>query len=81
MYSHKGGRQFIERRHKTEFREILNAVSEVDAPSLRKKVSKEKTMVGEELYSPIALNERFESVLTAKGWNMARGLKTQASQL
>lgn len=36
------------------------------------KVSKEKGMVGELLYSPPAMNQSFKNLLTVRGWEESR---------
>jgi hypothetical protein len=47
---------------------VTDAVRGVDAALARTKVSKEKTMPGQMLYSPVALNAAFEAQLYPKGW-------------
>ncbi len=71
-YSFKGGKEFIEKNHLAELKEIKEVVSSVDAPSCKTKESKEKTMKGRMLYSPIKLNNIFFDGFKKRGWNTVR---------
>ena len=44
----------------------------MDAKACRTKVSKEKTMVGKLLYSPIEMNARFDQLLVMQHWKVNR---------
>ncbi|MER3559439.1 MAG: hypothetical protein C4336_08380, partial [Armatimonadota bacterium] len=54
------------------WKEIQDVISAVDANKCRTKVSKEKTMKGELLFSPIDMNAAFKRLLRTKGWQENR---------
>ncbi|MEM4066973.1 MAG: BglII/BstYI family type II restriction endonuclease [Candidatus Micrarchaeaceae archaeon] len=68
-YDHKGGRAFIESRFPEEFKEILEVISRVDLNKYKTKRSKEKTMPGKMLYSPVGLNKAFKEEFESMGWS------------
>lgn len=68
QYSFKNGLDEITKRYPHLLAEIKDAIVTVDASQARTKLSKEKTMVGRMLYSPIALNKAFQRELYPKGW-------------
>jgi len=47
-------------------------IQRVDGNACKTKVSAEKTMPGEILYSPIALNKAFSALLAARNWKESR---------
>ncbi len=51
---------------------MQDVVAAVNASECRTKVSKEKTMKGELLFSPIDMNAGFKSMLRTKGWQENR---------
>jgi hypothetical protein len=67
-FSFKQGKEFIEAKHKNELREVGEVILHVDARRLKTKISKEKTMPGAQLYSPIALNKEFDLEFQKRGW-------------
>ena len=71
-FSFKRGREFIQRYHQLEFKEVEDVISSVDATSLKTKISKEKTMPGMKLYSPIALNKAFDAQFQKGQWTKYR---------
>lgn len=71
-YSHKGGDLFISSHHQEELKEIELIIAGVNASRCRTKTSKEKTMVGKKLYSPIALNRAFRKAFGSRGWGKKR---------
>jgi hypothetical protein len=71
-YSHKRGKDFILRNHPEELEEIRQAIGRVDAEKLKTKQSKEKTMPGQMLYSPIEMNSEYENVFAQFGWKGER---------
>jgi len=76
-FSFKGGKEFLEKTHVNELKEIREVISLVDALACRTKKSREKTMKGKMLYSPIDLNKRFFELFEEKGWNSVRiGVET-----
>lgn len=71
-YSHLNGLEFLLVHKPTLWEEIQEVVSAVDADECRTKVSKEKTMKGELLFSPVAMNAAFKRLLRAKSWEENR---------
>jgi hypothetical protein len=71
-YSHLNGLEFL-LVHKPElWAEIQRVIRSVNAEKCRTKVSKEKTMKGKILYSPIEMNKSFDALLKAKSWQESR---------
>ncbi|MBI5903000.1 MAG: hypothetical protein HZB84_05915 [Deltaproteobacteria bacterium] len=71
-YSHLNGLEFL-LVHKPElWKEIKAVIASVDAEKCKTKVSKEKTMMGKILYSPIDINNSFKKPLHKKGWEESR---------
>ncbi len=72
IYSHLNGLEFL-LVHKPElWKEIQSVVSAVNAEKCKTKVSKEKTMKGKLLYSPVEMNSAFNKLLRAKDWEESR---------
>jgi hypothetical protein len=72
MYSHLNGLEFLLVHNKRLWNEIQEVIAGVDARVCRTKVSREKTMIGELLYSPKDMNKGFHGKLRAKGWEESR---------
>ncbi len=72
-YSHKGGADFIAANHPAELHEVVDVLSRVDATIALTKDSKEKTMLGQLLYSPVALNKAIKGYLYPLGWAKSSG--------
>ncbi|HNQ65190.1 MAG TPA: BglII/BstYI family type II restriction endonuclease [Smithella sp.] len=71
-YSHLNGLEFL-LVHKPElWNEIQNVVSRVRAENCKTKISKEKTMKGKLLYSPIDMNKTFAALLHKNQWKESR---------
>jgi hypothetical protein len=71
-YSHLNGFEFL-LVHKPElWQEIENVIKTVDAEKCKTKISKEKTMKGALLYSPIKMNEMFKIELAKYHWKESR---------
>lgn len=68
-FSHKGGREFIREKFPREMDEIYQIISKVDLNGYKTKTSREKTMLGKMLYSPVALNKAFKSEFESLGWS------------
>lgn len=66
-YSHLGGRQILKVDYPQIDKEIDEAIKVITKISKTKK-SKEKTMKGEMLYSPIELNQRFKEEFHKRGF-------------
>ncbi len=72
IYSHLNGLEYLLVHKKALWQEIQMVVGKVDATTCRTKVSKEKTMVGKLLYSPIGINKQFCDELRKKAWEESR---------
>ena len=62
-YSHLNGLEYLLVHHKKLWKEIQTVIAEADAVKCKTKVSKEKTMIGKLLYSPVEMNKVFCSLL------------------
>jgi len=71
-YSHLNGLEFLIVHKPKLWKEIKNVVLAVDAENCKTKVSKEKTMKGKLLYSPIDMNSAFSKLLRANKWEESR---------
>jgi hypothetical protein len=71
-YSHLNGLEFLLVRRPTLWQEVQSVIAEVDAGVCRTKVSKEKTMEGRLLFSPVAMNAEFKRLLREKDWDESR---------
>ena len=69
IYSFNHGQEAIKKLHRAELKEVLQVIESVDAESCKTKVSKEKTMRDQILYSPPCLNEAFKKQFASRGWN------------
>ncbi len=72
FYSHLNGYEWLLVHRPKLWREIELSIKAVDAKSCRTKKSKEKTMLGQMLYSPIDMNEQFKQQLTKRKWEYRR---------
>ncbi|MDI6739284.1 MAG: BglII/BstYI family type II restriction endonuclease [Candidatus Edwardsbacteria bacterium] len=71
-YSHLNGLEYLLVHKPTLWKEIRSVITNVDATKHMTKVSKEKTMKGKFLYSPIDMNASFNRLLRAKAWKESR---------
>lgn len=71
-YSHLNGLEFLLVHKRALWSEIKTVITSVDANKCRTKVSKEKTMKGELLFSPIDMNAMFKEMLRQKDWHESR---------
>lgn len=71
-YSHLNGLEFLLVHKPYLWDEIKRVIDSVDAESCKTKVSKEKTIKGKLLYSPIAINNAFKSLLANDEWEESR---------
>ena len=71
-YSHLNGWEFLLVHKPNLWREIKTVIANVDAQKCKTKVSKEKTMKGKLLYSPVEMNTDFRRLLREKGWEESR---------
>ena len=68
IYSFAGGREYVEDHYPDALAEVEHVVKGVRAENCLTKESKEKTMNGKMLYSPIELNKEFVREFTKEGW-------------
>ena len=68
VYSHLNGHEFLLVHRKDLWDEVQEVIDEIDAEACKTKRSREKTMAGRLLYSPIDMNNAFKAGLQAKGW-------------
>ncbi len=71
-YSHLNGEEFLLVHHRELWNEILEIIDSVDAEACRTKVSREKTMAGDLLYSPIDMNKAMTAGFKERGWEQRR---------
>jgi len=67
-YSFNSGLEVVQSEYPALLNEIKEIIGEVDAGECKTKKSKEKTMTGRVLYSPVALNKVFKEHFLQKGW-------------
>jgi hypothetical protein len=67
-YSHLNGEEYLIVHHNELYREIIGIIESVDGDDFQTKESKEKTMIGKMLYSPIELNKAFNQKFSNLGW-------------
>jgi len=67
-YSIKNGEAVLQEQYSWVLSEIEAILSNVDANSSKIKISKEKTMNGKELYSPVDLNKKIKKGFISRGW-------------
>ena len=71
-FSFNNGDGATKERYPDLLQEIMDAITGVNALDCKTKKSKEKTMPGDMLYAPAALNEQFKKQLLPKGWRTLR---------
>ncbi len=71
-YSHLNGLEFLLIHMPKLWNEIKKVIESVNAEKCKTKISKEKTMKGKKLYSPIDMNKSFNKLLKAKSWKESR---------
>ncbi len=71
-YSHLNGEEYLLVHKPALWREVQDVLSGVDATACKTKVSQEKTMPGQILYSPADMNAAFKRGLEASGWSERR---------
>ena len=67
-FSQKDGKGYISKHFPDELQEVYDIIKSVQLSQFRTKVSKEKTMPGKMLYSPISLNKEYKKRFNAKRW-------------
>lgn len=73
-YSHLGGSEILKQHYPEYDREIYEVIDSIKAS--RTKISKEKTMKGKELYSPLDMNKQFRESFRRLGYEELRDTYT-----
>lgn len=68
LYSFAGGEEYITRNYPWALDDIKHGLSKIDASQFMVKTSRERTMTGRMLYSPIHINRAFVEAFTSLGW-------------
>ena len=71
-YSHLNGLEYLLVHMKRLWAEVKQVIQAVDGNACKTKVSKEKTMTGDVLFSPIDMNKAFSALLTDRSWKESR---------
>ncbi len=71
-YSHLNGEEYLLVHHASLYKEIKEIIRNVDANSLKTKISKEKTKTGNKLFSPVELNKEFVKLFDLNKWSESR---------
>lgn len=71
-YSFNDGELVIERKYPRLLSEVQEIVAMVNADRHKRKISREKTMPGKRLYSPVSLNRAFKKQFESRGWKEHR---------
>jgi hypothetical protein len=69
IYPFNNGVEYVKEKYPKELAEIERAIQSIDASLYKTKESKEKTMKGEMLFSPVELNEAFKKQLNPLNWS------------
>lgn len=67
-YSFNNGLEVVTKNYSHLLKEVETSIVNIDASQSRTKISKEKTMTGKTLYSPVNLNNSFKEELLPLGW-------------
>jgi len=68
-YSFNDGEAAVKKKYTKPLQEVYSVVAQVDSATHKTKSSKEKTMPGRVLYSPVSLNRAFKAAFESAGWN------------
>jgi hypothetical protein len=71
-YSHLNGEEYLLVHKAPVYQEIKDVITGIDATRCMRKVSKEKTMKGRRLYSPVCLNREFKKSFNSKRWQESK---------
>ena len=67
-YDFNGGIKFINENYSSELNEIQQVINQINATKYKNKISEEKTMPGQMLYSPKELNNAFKEEFIKTSW-------------
>jgi hypothetical protein len=79
-YSFNNGEGAVRSKYAPLLSEVEHAIANIDAAACKIKKSEEKTMPGQLLYSPKALNKQFKNQLFPLGWKAVRVPCTYATE-
>ena len=68
-FDFNGGSNLVKTKYAKELMELYAALASVDASTYLTKESKEKTMLGQMLYSPVGINNALKAFLNPLGWH------------
>lgn len=71
-YSHLNGLEYLLVHKKHLWEEVQQVIRSVDGNACKTKISKEKTMAGKVLFSPVDMNKCFSNHLCERGWSESR---------
>lgn len=71
-YSHLNGLEFLLVHKPKLWKELKTVIESIDAAACKTKISKEKTMKGKELFSPVVMNQKFKELLSERDWGESR---------
>ncbi len=72
IYSFNNGQQVVAAKYPTLLKEVQESIAAIDANGCKTKESKEKTMSGAMLFSPVGLNNCFKKQFYDRGWDSIR---------
>ena len=72
IYSHLNGLEYLLVHKKQLWKELQKVISSVDAEKCKTKISRERTMEGKALYSPVEMNKEFKKLLNQKEWKESK---------
>ena len=72
IYSHLNGLEYLLVHKKKLWEELQKVISSVDAEKCKTKISRERTMEGKALYSPVEMNKKFKKLLNQKEWKESK---------
>ena len=72
VYSFNKGKEIIEKKYFYLLKEIERVIANIESKEYMVKESKEKTMPGKMLYSPVSLNKAFKREFSKLDWKCVR---------
>jgi hypothetical protein len=72
IYSFNDGEKTVNGKYKEQLNEVIDCIEKIDTIACKTKTSREKTMPGQILFSPVELNKQFKTLLYPKGWESVR---------
>ena len=80
VYSFNNGQNVVQTKYPDLLKEVETAIGNIEALACKTKTSKEKTMPGQMLFSPVKLNKQFKQQLNPLGWQRVRVPCSYATQ-